>query len=118
MLKPEVSIPVALATGVMVFAIFQNATPPYVDQRAAPANDPDLSKSNKMATWTAAGAVSVVSLIAKDPVVFMLGGAAVIVMSWWGKHGNAVNPLTGRASTVPANNQDATAPPDLAYQPV
>lgn len=118
MLKPEVSIPVALATSVVVFAIFQGATPPYVDQRAAPPNDPDLSKAGRMATWTAAGAVSAISLIAKDPVVFMVGGAAVIVMSWWCKHGNAVNPLTGRASTVAAHPDDNMVPPDLAYEPV
>ena len=118
MQKPEISIPVALATVVMVFAIFQQATPPYVDQRSAPPNDPDLSKSNKLATWTAAGAVSAISLVAKDPVVFMLGGSAVIAMSWWGKHGNAVNPLTGSASTVPAPTNDNATPPDLAYQPV
>jgi hypothetical protein len=118
-LKPEISVPVALATGVVVFAIFQNATPPYVDQRAAPPNDPDLSKATKLATWTAAGAVSAISLIAKDPVVFMVGGTAVIVMAWWGKHGNAVNPMTGRASTMPAPSVDNNAlAPDLAYQPV
>lgn len=116
MLKPEISIPVALATGVLVWSIYQNATPSYLDLRAAPANDKDVAAAEKLATWTAAGAVSAISLIAKDPVVFMVGGAMVIINAWWTRHGNRVNPMTGKATQIPVPAAD-NMPPDVAYEP-
>lgn len=114
MMKPEISIPVALATGVLVWSIYQNATPSLVDLRAAPPGDSDVESAERMATWTAAGAVAAISLIAKDPVVFMVGGTMVIVNAWWNRHANRVNPLTGKAAQGAAAASD-TMPADLAY---
>jgi len=113
--KPEVSIGMGLATGVLVIAIFQGATPSVADGRTAKPGDDDYSASTKLASWTAAGAVAGISLIAKDPTVFILGGAITIAMSWWHKHANLVDPAVKRASA--AMNMDKVTTITQAMDP-
>jgi len=99
-IKPEVSIGVALPVAALVYAIFANATPPITDVRQAQPGDADVDAARKLAVWTAAGVVGAVSLIAGDPNVFILGGGTIVVMDWWHRHANEVDPLTGRAASV------------------
>lgn len=114
-LKPEVSLTVALATGTLVYAIYQNATPPLTDQRSVDAYNSDLESAERQASWTAAAAVAGISLISRDPNPFIFGGALIIVLAWSHRHANAVNPLTGKASLagldmsdlVPSHTQEA-----------
>ncbi len=94
-LKPEVSLPVALGTAALVYSIYQQATPPIVDLRAAPASDPDVDSARRMAAWTAVGIVSGISLLAKDPTVFVVGGGMVVAMDWWTRPADAYSPKTG-----------------------
>lgn len=114
-LKPEVSLGVGLAVAAMVGAIYVNATPTLTDIRAASQNDTDVSAARKTAAWTSAGLVGAVSLIAKDPTVFILGGGVTVVMDWWVRHANAVIPAVGRATVgameaaVPAVTQQQGA---------
>jgi len=96
-LKPEVSISVALATGTLVYAIYQNATPSLADIRTADQFNADVSATRKAAAWTAAAAVAGISLVSKDPGPFVVGGGMVIAMDWLHRHADMVNPLTGRA---------------------
>lgn len=98
MLKPEVSLPVGLALGTMVYAIHNNATPPMIDIRASDANDAHVDASRKAATWTSAAIVSFVSLVTKDPNIFIIGGAVVVAMDFWTRHANAVRPDTGKVT--------------------
>lgn len=108
MLKPEVSIPVGLATAAVVYAVYSNATPPITDIRSSMANDAHIATSRKSATWIAAGIVSAISLIAKDPNIFIIGGLAVVAMDFWTRHANAVNPQTGKVDmTTPTNSATA-----------
>jgi len=100
MLKPNESLMASAAVVTAVYATFQMALPSVVDERVAPVGDADLAAAERVATWTAAGLVSVVSLIAKDPTIFVLGGLSIVVLSWTHRHANEVNPLTGRASTI------------------
>lgn len=109
-LKAEVSLPIALATGTVVWSIFQGALPSVADMRAAGKNDDTIEGSRRLAAWTAAGVVAGVSLLAKDPTVFVVGGSMVIAMDWWTRHANQVDPRTGKASTGPTGmtNGDVT----------
>jgi hypothetical protein len=91
-LKPESSIMVGLATGALVFGVYQNAIPTNADIRTVPENNDDIAASEKTALWMSAAVVSGVSLIAKDATVFIIGGSIVIAMSWWAKHSDMVNP--------------------------
>lgn len=102
-LKPEISIGVGLATAAVVWSIYQNATPTIADIRAGAPQDETIDGTRKMAAWTAAGVVAGISLIAKDPTVFVVGGTMVVAVDWWHRHANAVNPDTGRA-TLPNVN--------------
>lgn len=99
-LPPEVSIPTSIATGAIVWAIYATALPNITDARVGGQHDPHLASTERMATWTALGVVSGISLIAKDPNVFIVGGAMTVALAWWHRHANAVDPSTGRAATT------------------
>jgi hypothetical protein len=100
-LKAEASIGTGLATGVIVWAIHQNATPTVAEMRLSPSHDEDLESARRMATWTAAAVVAGISLIARDATVFVIGGAMVVALDWWTRYANEVDPATGRASRFP-----------------
>lgn len=102
MLKPEASLTVGLASAALAVAIFQGATPKLADGRSAPPNDQDYEASTRLAAWTAAGVVAGISLLAKDPTVFTIGGAVVIGLTWWHRHANLVDPSSGKAAAVSA----------------
>lgn len=92
MLKPEVSIPVACATGALVFGVYNLALPSVADVRTSAENHPDVQSANKMAAWTSAAAVAGISLIARDMNVFIVGGGMVIALAWWYNHADLVIP--------------------------
>lgn len=94
-LKPDVSLTVALATGAVVWAVYTNALPTLPDVRVGKSHDPDIDGSRKAAAWTSAGVVAAISLISKEPTVFIIGGGMVIAADWWYRHANARNPEIG-----------------------
>ena len=115
-LKPEISISVGLATAALVYSVYSNATPSITEIRAAKPGDSDVEASRKLAAWTSAGVVAAVSLIAKDPTVFILGGGMVVAVDWWHRHANMVNPIVGKATvmfntsgTLPVETQESDA---------
>jgi hypothetical protein len=97
-LKPEASLSVGLATAAVVFAIHSQATPSMADVRVGQPNDDHIDRSERAATWLSVAVVSGISLVAKDPAIFIIGGAATVAMAWWTRYGNQMNPLTGSAS--------------------
>lgn len=102
MLAREASLGVGLATAALVWGVYQSALPTIAEQRIADPDDRDLHAAERTAMWTSIGAVGAVSLIAKDPTVFVLGGAMVIALSWVNRHANAFNAALG-SSTVPSS---------------
>lgn len=111
-MKPEVSIGTGLAVAGLVYAIYSNATPPIADIRAGEPGNRDIDASRKLAAWSAVGVVSAVSLIAKDGTVFILGGTMVVMLDWWHRHANEVNPVTGKA-TYPPGEEEMVDVPDV-----
>lgn len=103
-LKREVSLGVGLATAALVWGVYNSALPSVAEERVAQPGDNDLAAAERVATWTAAAVVSGISLLAKDPTVFVLGGTMVVVLAWWHRHSNMVNPMTGLAA-VPSSRQ-------------
>jgi len=97
-LKREVSLAVGLATVALVYGIYQVSLPSIADVRANEPDDRTLDQTERTAAWTAAAAVAGISLLAKDPTVFVLGGTTVVALSWLHKHGNMFDPFRGRAS--------------------
>jgi hypothetical protein len=96
-LKAEGSIVGSLAVMTAVYAIYSQGLPSVADIRTAAPGNKDIEATERGAAWMAAGVVAGVSLIAKDPTIFILGGATVIGLSWWTKHANMVNPEHGKA---------------------
>ncbi len=94
-LKPEYSVMTGLSVAGVVFAIHSQATPSQADIQALPAGTHDVEVSERQATWISAGVVSGISLIAKDPTVFVMGSAMVIGMALWTRHSNWKDGMTG-----------------------
>lgn len=95
-LKPEFSIMGGLAVSAIVYGIHQQATPPMADIRALPQGTPDVDSAERAASWLSAAVVGGVSLIAKDPNIFIMGAAAIVGMAWWTRHSNAVVGTAGK----------------------
>lgn len=108
-LKPEVSLTVAAATGALVYGIFQTELPSMADVNAAPAHNPHITRSVNVAGWTAAAAVAGVSLLAKDPTVFVVGGAFAAALTWRAKHAAMTHPATGQVVLPDQNPGPAPA---------
>lgn len=90
-LKPEASLMVSLATAAVVYATFQNFTPSIADVRSIDPANTDVQKSERTATWTSAGIVAGISLLAKDATIFVIGGAMVVAMAWATRHADTVD---------------------------
>jgi hypothetical protein len=112
-LRPEASLGVGLATAGLVVAIHSQATPSMADIRVAAPNDEHIDASERAASWLSVAVVAGISLVAKDPTIFIIGGATVVALAWWERHGNTVNPLTGLASMEGSVSRlDLQASPD------
>jgi hypothetical protein len=103
-LKPDQSITASVAVVALVYSIHNRGMPTLADQRTIDPQDQvamdTLDKQRKQNTWAAAGVVSAVSLLAKDPTIFILGGAAVIGLDWASRHAELVDPLTGTVRDI------------------
>lgn len=100
MRKAEVSIPIALATVTLVYTIYSRGLPTNVDVRVGKTGDVDVDAVRKQNAMLAAGTVSGIALLTKDPNVFILGGAAVVALDWSVRINNFTNPLTKRVEAV------------------
>lgn len=107
-LPSEAAVATGLTTAVMVYAIHQQSTPTMAEMRVSPAGDPDLDAARRQATWISAAIVAGISLIVRDPTVFIIGGSTVVAMDWWTRYSNEVMPETGKA-TVRSRTPDPTA---------
>lgn len=114
-LKPEVSLTVAAATAVLVYGIFKvEVGSSLSDIKNSQPHNSVIQGTVTQAAWTSAAAVGGISLLAKDPTVFVFGGAVAAALTWKYKHANLVHPATGQVtyphtagSPQPANNANA-----------
>lgn len=108
MLKPEISLGLGAAVAALVVGVYMNATPSFAEIRVTPPGNRDVQSSRKAAAWTSAAVVSGVSLLAKDPTIFVIGAGMVVVLDWWTRHADSVHPTLGRATPAePAVTQEA-----------
>jgi hypothetical protein len=114
-LEPSASIGTGLAVAGVVYAIHSNMTPTTADIQALPAGNKDVDKAEKKATWLGIGIVSGISLLAKDPTIFVLGSFAVIGMAFVTRHANWTETATGMLNPMPG--QTAVTANDLSTGP-
>lgn len=117
MLKPEASIGTGLAVCAVVYAIHSNFTPTMADLQALPAGNADTDAAERKATWLSAGVVAGVSLLAKDPTIFVLGSAATIALAWFSRHATWTESKTMPSITGPGPGQSAVSANDTATGP-
>ena len=109
-LKPEGSLLLGMTTAGIVYAIYQLDLGPVSSATATDANHPVLESSRKKAGYTSLIMVGGLALLARDPNMVILGGAAIIAMEAHYRHAIMASPETGRmippgpASYQPAQN--------------
>jgi hypothetical protein len=96
MLKPEISLPIALATSAVVYGIFQSHLPSVAETRITMPGNANLDAARRTATVTAVAVVAGISLLAHDPTILIIGGTVTVVLDVVNRHANAVNPKTGK----------------------
>lgn len=94
--KPENSLIAGFAVVGLVIANYNLHNGSGVSNRATDANHPVAQSANKTAGWTSLALVAGVSLIAKDPNIFILGTAAIIALH---------TSFVGHIATNPGLNQ-------------
>lgn len=113
-LKPEAGVLAGLATAGVVYSIHTVFHPSVADMQGLPAGNKDVDASERKATWLSAGVVSGISLLAKDPTIFVIGSAATIAMAFFSRHAVWTETKTGLSQ---AASQIATSANDMAEGP-
>lgn len=114
-LKPEASLMGGLAVAAVVFAVHTNATPSMADMQGLPVGTKDVDQSERRATWMSAGIVAGISLLARDPGIFVIGSAMTVAMAWASRHALWTDSKTGPINAGPG--QSATSANELAQGP-
>lgn len=95
-MRAEVSIPVALGTAGIVWGVFQLAMPTMAECRNNEANDPNLAASERSALAISAVISGGISLLSSDPTPFVVGGLTAVMLAWFYRHHNMIDPGTQR----------------------
>lgn len=94
-LKPEGSIGIGIATGVLVYAVYDRTLPNMAVINATPAHDINIEAARKTAALTSAAVLAGVTLLTRDVDVFILGSAVLIALDWHARIGNSRSNETG-----------------------
>ena len=96
LLKPEGSLTAGVATMAIVYAVYSHSLPTQAEMHATSPNDDNIEAGRKKAVITSAAMVAAISLIAKDPVIFILGSFTAVGLDFMARHANASSPVTGK----------------------
>jgi hypothetical protein len=103
-LKPSDEMVITATAVALVYAIFNGNTPNLADIRADEKSNMNTHAAVKMAIITSVAAVGSLSLIAKSPTVFTVGGAMILFEGWkyhfanHGVDGTQAKPVNGITS--------------------
>lgn len=106
LLKPDGSIVIGIATGILVAGIYKQGLPDTATIHATDALDPNIDSARKKSTWSSAVVLSGITLLTRDVNVFILGAVVLFALDLQARHGNAVHPQTGDLVS-PAPGYDA-----------
>lgn len=96
-LNPDQSVVASLAAMTAVYGLYSYGLPSVADIRTAAPGNKDIESAERAAAWQAAAVVSGISLITRDPTIFIIGGATIVGLSWWVRHANMVDPQSSKA---------------------
>jgi hypothetical protein len=94
-LEPDGSIVIGVATGILMWGIYDRSLPDAATMHATDSGDINIEAGRKKATVTAATVLSAITLLTKDVNVFILGGVVLFALDFHARHANATNPATG-----------------------
>jgi len=100
-LKPEISLGASLAVMALDFGIFKLNMPAMADIKSSNPHNQAIDSSRKAATWTAVSASAGLSLLAKDPNLFIFGAGFAVVLDWYFRHANYTEPSSGQVTMPP-----------------
>jgi hypothetical protein len=109
LLKPEGSLAAGVATMGVVYAVYSHSLPSQAEMHATSANDDNIEAGRKKAIITSSAVVGAISLIAKDPVIFILGSFTAVGLDFMARHANATSPETGKLVAYGSDESMASA---------
>lgn len=120
-LKPEASVMAGLATAGIVYGIHTVMHPTVADIQGLPAGNSDVDASEKKATWLSVITVSAVSLLARDPGIFIIGSGATIAMAFLSRHATWTESKSsmmnlGQKATSAVSANDLSSGPQMTTQ--
>ena len=98
-LKPDGSVAIGIATGILVYAVYDKELPDMATIHATDAGDLNVDSARKKAAWTSAAVLSAITLVTKDVNVFVLGAVMIFALDMHTRHANASHPATGTLVT-------------------
>lgn len=116
-LKPEASLMGGLAVATLVYAIHSNATPTLADMQGLPTGTKDVDQSERRATIMSAGVVAGISLLARDPGIFVIGSVMTVAMAWASRHALWTDSKTGPINAGPGQSAAAASANELSQGP-
>lgn len=102
-LKPDISLGASLAVIALDYGVYQLNMPPMADIRSSAPHNDAISASLKAADWTAIGMCAALSLVARDPNLFIFGAGFAVALHWFYTHSNMSHPLTGEVTMPPVS---------------
>ncbi len=95
-LKPEGSIMGGIATGALVYGIYNTNMGNLATIHSTPAGDGNARASRKKAAIESVAVVAAISLLARDINIFILGGGITFLLDWHARHAVESHPETGQ----------------------
>lgn len=95
-LKPSESVMVAIATGALVYGVYDRSLPDTATIHQTEPYNTNIDSARKKAMWTSAAVVGGAVLLTKDPNVLMAGAGMFLILEWSIRHANATHPNTGK----------------------
>jgi hypothetical protein len=111
----ETSVLGGLAVAGVVYSVHSNFTPTQADIQGLPSGNHDIDGAERKATWLSIGIVSGVSLLAKDPTIFVIGSAMTVAMAFFTRHAVWTDSMSGLVNAGPG--QSAVSANDVATGP-
>lgn len=120
-LKPEGSVLGGLAVAGVVYSVHAVMHPTVADIQGLPAGNKDVDDAEKKATWLSVGIVSGVSLLARDPGIFIIGSAATVAMAFLARHATWTESKSammnlGQKATSAVSANDLSEGPQMTTQ--
>ena len=106
MASPEARIGLGLATAAVVVGIYSKQMPSSADIRVGKPGEENLESVRKQTAWIAAGTVAGISLLAKDPTIFIM----VVAHDVLARVNNFTNPVTGGVIENPFSAETTAEP--------